>query len=615
MASPKTLPNELLHKIVDILVTEGLHGTAVSLARTDKTLKARVLPRIYRSVFENETFFLAHWAAEHGQISTLKRAIEAGADVNEPWTAYVPACETWGPGCEQKYRRLSTAALDGKNLHQAIKQRCGLMWAPYSEQWYRRKEKGYEEIDEAQMRLLVEYYKALDEEGNRIGPIDQFAEALETKRMFLDAFAYWATPLHIAIREGKDDIIEALIENKKLDLNSSTYGNCACCRDWNWRPSICAISALHQALCQAKGFYIPQLIRLGTSYLSLSKTMLNATVDTVLVKPVLATPQPRNLLHETLSEKHPVFWQTDGWSGWCMRKYCRGEPKEWIVNLLLDNGYEGRLNERDSNNQLAVEIACADYPDLAVINTLLQRGSSQYDSLISVTFRCGNASDTGSILIWAIARNHLHLAEYLLTHDSMQPLFDISAPSDHFGYTALHILCARPYWPDRDPPGSLPKKILQKLLTKIEVDKVSGGHTPLTYALKWLVECPGPDTSPLQLVSTLLEHGADILNENQTCQKTPLEIFFEHIADSEYYSQTPHGKVQDDCPLCNPEKQSSLLRAIAKIRLYDCRTGNTDGLDDIFQMLRDPVDLAWVPQALKKLRRPLSARVLDNIKS
>lgn len=607
MACLKNLPNEVLHKTVDILVKEGLHGTAVSLASTDKDLESRVLPRIYRSVVENETFFLAHWAAEHGQTSILKRTIEAGADINEPYTT---STSVWKLDDEPEYRRLCTADLDGKELHQAIKQRSNLIANQWTleEQWYHRTENGYGEISKTQMERLIKYYVAMDGEVNRTGPFDQFAEALETKRMFLDAFAFWATPLHIAIREGNDDIVEALIENEKLDLNASMHGACECRPGWSRLPDNCVFSALHQALCGAKGFYVPQLIRLGTSYLSLTKPMLHASVDTLLVKPVLTTPQPCNLLHEVLSMELPFSWQinANGWSTWCMEQHCRGNPRQWIVNLLLENGYESHLNERDDNNQLAVEIACAVHPDRAIINTLLQRGISQYDSSISVTFTVGGIDDIGSILTWAISRNDLDLAEYLLTHELMQPLFDISAPSVNWGYTALHVLCMYNLWCNGDVSGHLRNQILQKLLTKIEVDTVSGGHTPLTYALEWLVHRPEPDAPPLKLVGILLWHGADVLNGNQETSQTPLEIFLEHIADCKCYPKILHDKTY----LCyDQEKEPLLLQAIRQIRLDKHITDRTDAIGEIIQMrLRNPIDLTWVPQALEQLRRIRSAR-------
>lgn len=58
-----------------------------------------------------------------------------------------------------------------------------------------------------------------------------------------------------------------------------------------------------------------------------------------------------------------------------------------------------------------------------------------------------------------------------------------------------------------------------------------------------------------------------------------------------------------DCNYDNLRKKSCLLQAIANIRLFDHHTDSTDGLDDIFQQLRDPVDLVWVPWARKNLRR------------
>lgn len=384
MASLKTLPNELLHKIVDTLVMEGLHGTAISLARTDKVLESRVVPRIYRSVVENETFFLAHWAADHGRRSTLKRAIEAGADINEPWTSYISAYEISKLGRQREYRRLRAAALDCKELQQAINKRRSLM-AEHElaeELWYRSKESGYEEIDKDLMYRLFDYYVELDEEGRCNGLVDEFADAVETKIMFLDTFAFWAIPCHIAIREGNDEIVDALIKNKELDLNSSTYGNCNCTYSCSGLPSACAFSLLHQALCETKLFYVPQLIRLGISYLTFAKLMLDTTVDTLLVKPVLATPQARNLLHETLSDEWLRYWVRD--AGWCMERHCCRDPMEWIINMLLDNGFQSRLHERDGNHQLAVQIACKERPNPNIIKSLLQHGRHQYDSSLRV---------------------------------------------------------------------------------------------------------------------------------------------------------------------------------------------------------------------------------------
>lgn len=603
MACLETIPNEVLHKIVDVLMDEGLHGSAVALARTNKNLELRALPRIYRSVIENETFFLAHWAAEHGHVSILERAIEADADINEPWTTCTPVYEMSRRGEEPEFRRLRAADLDGKELDRAIQQRCSLMDQDRSDhgQWYLRKGKGYEEIDIGHTQRLFNYYIELNEGGSGNGTPDQSADALDTKRMFLDAFAYWATPLHIAILKGNCGIVEALLQNDKLNLNSSMHGSCSCLRAVNWMPHDCAFSALHQALCNSKGFYIPKLIKLGTSYLSLTKSMLDATADTLLVNPVLVTPQPRNLLHETLS--HERYWGLGPVSGRCMEQYYDGQPREWIVNILLDNGYENRVHERDHNQKLAVEIACDKRPNSTIITNILRRGVSQYDGSINLSYRFGDNDDTGSILTWALARNDLHLADYLLTHENMKPIFDISAPSACLGYTSLHILCMKIDFSNQDASRHLRDQLLHKILPNFEVDTVSSGYTPLTFALKWLVENPGPEAPPLLLLRTLLEHGADILNENQTSQKTPLEIFLERIVYSEYYSKNPDENDRSDCDYYDPEKQSCLVQAIAEIRLYDYRTDRNDGLDFIFPELRDPVDLAWVPRARRKLRR------------
>lgn len=608
MACLKALPNELLHKIVDILVKKGLHGTAVSLARTDKVLESSVRPRIYRSVIENETFFLAHWAAEHGHVAILKRVIEAGADNNEPWTSCISPYEISKLGAKQDYTRLQAANLDCKELQQATQKRCSLMTRHSldAEQWYRGKDNGYEEVDKDQLFSLWEYYSDVCEQGNRTGPIGQFAEELETKRIFLDAFAFWATPLHIAIREGKDEIVEVLIETKKLGLNSSTYGNCRCDLICASQYNGCAFSALHQALCEAKGVYAPQLIRLGMSYLTITKRMLDATVGTLLVRPVLATVQPRNLLHETLSGRSPLDWNHP--LEWCKEQHRCGNLRECVVDLLLDNGYESRLNERDENNQLAIEIACTIQADQAIISTLLERGISQYDRLSSVTFKLDNLNTyvIGNILTWAIARNELRLAESLLTREIMEPLFDISAPSLVSGYTALHVLCMRPQGPDEDASGLLRNQILRTILTKTEADTVSSGHTPLTYALNWLVDSPRPNTTPLRLVSTLLCHGADILNENQEDSQTPLEIFLEHIANRRSYIKALQNKRS---VLYRHDKESLWLQAIRRIRLDKYIADRTDAIDCIARMLRKPVNLSWVPQALEQLRSVRSARL------
>lgn len=125
-----SIPLEILYMIVGVLLREGFHGSAVSLARTINHFYSRVTPEVYKYAIVKKTFFIAHWATKRGLMSTLQRGIEHGADVNQPFTSCKSFdvqeydLETEKVNQRTNYGKVQTEPLYGKRLDQAVLKHC-----------------------------------------------------------------------------------------------------------------------------------------------------------------------------------------------------------------------------------------------------------------------------------------------------------------------------------------------------------------------------------------------------------------------------------------------------------------------------------------------------------
>ncbi|KAJ4416479.1 hypothetical protein N0V82_006744 [Gnomoniopsis sp. IMI 355080] len=314
----QNIPLEMLHKIVGMLMGGGLYGSAVNLARTSKHFHSRVIPEVYKFTIEKKTFFIAHWAAEHGRMSTLQRAIEFGADINEPFTSFLPFhSQHVNPTIAKRrtnYYKLQTATLHGEELELAVQKRCGYMRGcnerPVAGRWYYEEAGVYKAIGGSKMLRLFKYY--IRREVSVIDPrFAELATAPETKRMFLDAFAYWATPLHIAVCATNLGIIEGLISIYGANLNAGGYGICRC--TWsrlNDARKTYTFSPLHQVSCQGDKIFL-HLLLIGNGALNLrhAKRLNGARFELQqLVDPILDERQRRSVLSETLRNDLRSLW-------------------------------------------------------------------------------------------------------------------------------------------------------------------------------------------------------------------------------------------------------------------------------------------------------------------
>lgn len=91
MAAIQSLPPELIFDIATHLthVPEKAEAYLSAFARVNRHFYDLVDPFLYGHAVKEHTFYLLHWAAEHGNLRTLNKALAAGADPSlmreSPW--------------------------------------------------------------------------------------------------------------------------------------------------------------------------------------------------------------------------------------------------------------------------------------------------------------------------------------------------------------------------------------------------------------------------------------------------------------------------------------------------------------------------------------------------
>lgn len=226
------------------------------------------------------------------------------------------------------------------------------------------------------------------------------------------SFKYWWAPLHVAVQNGHEHIVDALINHSRA-WDVSSHGLYFCDplshAELRWNAEATTFTALHVAIC-SKEYGIARTLVL---------TSANQAVCTrPMAVPSTQAPVPgkENALHNSTLQS----------------------AKLEFIELLLQNGLGTHVKDRDYSDQVPIAIAIENkrWDTVAI---LIKYGANI--NLPGPSYRREADGDWASPLVWKIEAGKCTVA-------------DVTAASDH-GVTALHAACRTPLFQDHRPSSSV----------------------------------------------------------------------------------------------------------------------------------------------------------------